>query len=114
MKTTVKLLCIILVLCTLLSLTACGIAFGTYKLDSASMGGLTVSPGEMGMDTDEYYLEMTPFGTATFVFQGKEQEMKYGNGKIWPVDEEDEAVNMEIDGNAITLEMDGLEMVFKK
>lgn len=113
-NTVIKLLCLTLVLSTLLTLSACSLAFGTYKLDSASMGGLTVSLETIGMDPDECYLEMTPFGTAVMVFQGEEKDMKYGDGKIWPADDEDDKVNFEIDGDTITIEMSGVKLIFKK
>ena len=58
---------------------------------------------------------MTPFGTAKFCMDGELMDMKYGNGKIWPVEEgEDEAVNFEVKSSEIIMEMDGVEMIFTK
>lgn len=111
-KTIVKLLCVALVLCSLLCLAGC--AMGTYKLDSASVGGLSVSLESVGMDPDDYYLEMSPFGTAVFCFDGEEKDMKYGDGKIWPADDEDDTVDMVIDGDEIILELPGVNLTFKK
>lgn len=114
-KNTLKILCLALVVCCIMSLAACSLAFGKYELDSASAGGMTLT-AEMFKDyMGECYIEMTPFGTAKFCMDGELMDMKYGNGKIWPVEEgEDEAVNFEVKGSEIIMEMDGMELIFKK
>ncbi len=114
-KNTLKLLCLAMVLCCVLSLAACSLAFGKYELASASMGGMTLNADMFADYMGECYLEMTPFGTAKFAYGDEVLDMKYANGKIWPADEgEDEAVNFEIDGNKIHMEQDGMQLTFEK
>lgn len=114
-KNTLKILCLALVVCCIMSLAACSLAFGKYTLSEASMGGMKISVAALGMDPDDCYLEMTPFGTAKFCMDGEMMDMKYAGGKIWPVEEgEDDAVNFEVKGSEIVMEMDGVEMIFTK
>ena len=114
-KNTLRILCLAMVLCCILSLAACSLAFGKYELDSASMGGMSLSADMFAEYMGECYIEMSPFGTAKLTYGGETMDMKYADGKIWPVEEgEEEAVNLEVKGNTITMEMDGMELVFKK
>jgi hypothetical protein len=114
-KNTLRILCLAMVLCCILSLAACSLAFGKYELDSASMGGMTLTAEMFKEYMGECYVEMTPFGTAKFAYGDEVLDMKYANGKIWPVEEgEEEAVNFKVEGNKISMEMDGMELIFKK
>ena len=69
-KNTLKILCLALVVCCIMSLAACSLAFGKYTLSEASMGGMKINVAALGMDPDDCYLEMTPFGTAKFYMDG--------------------------------------------
>ena len=114
-KNTLRILCLAMVLCCILSLAACSLAFGKYELDSASMGGMTLTAEMFKEYMGECSVEMTPFGTAKFAYGDEVLDMKYANGKIWPVEEgEEEAVNFKVEGNKISMEMDGMELIFKK
>lgn len=114
-KNILRILCLAMVLCCILSLAACSLAFGKYELDSASAGGMTLTAEMFKEYMGECYIEMTPFGTAKFAYGDEVLDMKYANGKIWPVEEgEEEAVNFKVEGLTITMEMDGMELIFKK
>lgn len=127
MNKTMKLaLCLILVLSTVLCMAACGgdkdsIA-GKYIVYSMEMSGLTVE-GEMletalaasGMTVEDMYIQLNDDGTGTMTsMEGETSEMAYADGKIWSVDEPEEKVNFSVKGGKLTLEVEGIKMVFTK
>jgi len=126
MKKSVRMiLCLALVLASLFCLVACGGGSGSkssvagkYKFYSMTMEGETFKASDLedlGMDPDDIYLKLNKDGTGVMVMPGEdEMDMEWEGDEIWPEGEEDEAVEFSVKGGKLTMEQDGVEMVFKK
>lgn len=116
-----RIVCLMLVLVMVLSLTACGGITGRYTITSMEADGL-VYEGELlegilemiGMSTDDMYIELNDDGTGTMSVMGEVAEMRYDDNMIWPVESPDEKVPYEVSGDKLTLEIEGYKMVFEK
>ena len=114
-KNILKVFCMALVLCCLLSLAACGASLGKYTLVGAQMDEMTLSAEMLGEAAKDCYLELTSGSTAKFSLNGEVLDMEYADGKIWPAAEgKDAAVGFKVDGNKLYMEQDGIQMVFEK
>lgn len=124
MKNTLKIaLCLILVLSTALCLVACGddSITGKYTIYSVDDGTKTIKGDELetilsviGITTDSMYIELNDDGTAEMSVFGETAEMAYADGKIWPTNNPDEKATFTVDGDKLTIEIEGSTMVFKK
>lgn len=106
-------LCVALTVCMMLTLAGCGVA-GRYVLLEMSYGGISVSAEEAGMDADDCYIELESDGTAVMALNGEETDMEWEDDEIWAVGEEDSKAEFEIDDDILTIEVEGVEMVFEK
>jgi len=117
MKNTItKLLCVAMVLCMLLTFTACGVA-GTYVLSEAKINGEKYDLDEMedlGIDPDDCYIELKSDGTGEVSLFGEETDIEWEDDEMWPEDDEDDVLEFEIDGDELILEMEGQELIFVK
>lgn len=126
MKRTMKMaLCLALVLGLLVSMSACAILggnsnAGTYKLSSMEMMGMTLDVEALktnfGMSDEDLdmYVELRGDGTATMKADGEEAEMKWADGEIWPVEEPEEKAAFTIEDGVLTMEIEGVKMMFTK
>jgi len=108
-----SILCAALVACMLLTLAGCGVA-GRYVLKEVSYGGISMDAEDAGMDPDDCYIELKANGTGVMCMDGEEFDMEWKDGKIWPEDEKDEKVDFEVEDGELTIEAEGMEMVFEK
>ncbi len=108
-----SILCAALIACMILTLAGCGTA-GHYILKEMSYSGITISAEDADLDPDENYLDMKANGTAVLCMDGDETDMEWKDGKIWAEDEEDDKADFEIDDGELTIEVEGMEMVFEK
>lgn len=108
-----SILCTALIACMLVTLAGCGTA-GHYTLKEMSYNGITISADDAELDPDENYLEMKANGTAVLSMDGDETDLEWKDGQIWAEGEEDEKADFEIDDGKLTLEIEGMEMVFEK
>lgn len=112
-----KILCSALVAVMLLCMTACGNSIaGRYNFYSMEMDGVEItaeSLAALGGEL-EMYIELTDDGTGTMASEGEVIEMGWADGEIWPADDPTDKVAFEIDGDTLTMEQDGIKMVFKK
>ena len=67
----------------------------------------------MGEDM-EMYLELNSDGTAVLNMDGEITDMQWADGKIWPKDDTDDKVGFTVKDGVLTLEQDGMKMIFKK
>ena len=119
MKKTVRAaLCLSLVAILLVSLVACGGGVaGHYNLVSMEMGGQKMDIAALQAlagTSVEMYIELNDDGTGVMCMDGETTEMCYGDGMIWPVNDADDKVPFTVDGDTLTLEQDGMKMVFEK
>ena len=112
-----KVLCSALVAIMLLCMTACGSSVaGRYDFESMEMDGVKIiaqSLKDMGAEM-EMYIELEEDGTGTMASDGEVIEMGWEDGEIWPAEDPTDRVAFTIDGDTLTMEQDGVEMVFKK
>ena len=112
-----KVLCSALVAIMLLCMTACGSSVaGRYDFESMEMDGVKItaqSLKDMGAEM-EMYIELEKDGTGTMASDGEVIEMGWEDGEIWPAEDPTDRVAFTIDGDTLTMEQDGVEMVFKK
>lgn len=117
MKSMKKLLCTAMVLGMLLCMTACSSSIaGRYEFDSMEAAGETITADDLaalGSD-EEFYLELKSDGTGTLVAFGETNEMGWADGKIWPASDPDDTANYTYSNGTLTLEQDGMKLVFKK
>ena len=129
-------ICLMLALCMVMCFAACekdeddkksskSVA-GTYQFYEMTQDGETITMADLeeqldaaGMageiDMDEFcYLELDKDGTGILVLMGEEMEMEYDDEYIWPVDEADEKVEYTFKSGKLTMEQDGMKLVFKK
>lgn len=116
-KTIRKLLCLFLILATVSTLAACGSdRYGRYNLVSVSMNGQSFTIQELKDyigKQDDMYLDLRDDGTATMVFLGESSEMLWEDDKIWPKANASKA-SFTIEENTLTMDMNGITMVFQK
>jgi len=90
---------------------------GTYYFYEMTMDGETIDRDffeEYGRDYKEIYLKLNADGTGTLNSGEGDQEMEWEDGSIWPTSDPDDVAEMTVSGGKITLESDGMVMVFKK
>ncbi len=106
-----------------LCLSACGgnsdeaSEAGTYTLVSMTMAGVEYDLDDianMGVAADKVYVTLNGDGTGEMNDGTEILEICYENGKLWPVELPDEAVNYSISGNRLTLSLESTSMVFEK
>ena len=112
-----KVLCSALAVIMLLCMTACGnnIA-GRYNFHSMNMEGMEVTAESLkalGSEV-EMYIELEKDGTGTMASEGEVIAMGWADGEIWPAEDPEDKVAFTVDGDTLTLEQDGMKMVFKR
>ena len=119
MKKSVKaVLCLALVAILLVSLVACGGGVsGRYELTTMEANGQSIDIASLkalaGAEVD-MYIELFDDGTGVLKMDTETTKMTYANGKIWPTDSPDEAVPFTVKGDTLTMEQDGVKLVFEK
>ena len=118
MKKSVKaVLCLSLVAILLVTLVACGGIAGRYDLVTMEAGGQSMDIAALkaltGQEMD-MYLELNSDGTGVMKMDGETTEMVYDDSQIWPASDPDDKVAYTVDGDTLTIEQDGVKMVFKK
>lgn len=119
MKRTIKaVLCLILVMGIVCSLAACGNDIvGRYELIEMESNGQKLDIAALkslaGSDID-MYLELFEDGTGVLKMDGDTTQMSWADGMIWPTNQGDEKVAFTVDGDVLTLEREGVKLVFKK
>ena len=112
-----KVLCSALVAIMLLCMTACGSSVaGHYDFESMESDGIKItaqSLKDMGAEM-ELFIELEEDGTGTMANEGEVIEMGWEDGEIWPAEDPEDRVAFTIDGDTLTMEQDGVKMVFKK
>ena len=115
-KTFAIIISVMLIACTILSLTACA-SPGKYMLTEAKIAGATVNIEDaqklisgVGLD-GECYIELKFGGTGEMHILGKTTEIKWNGSELWPVDDEDAKMSFEIDGDELILDMDGIPLL---
>ena len=112
-KTISSMLCAVMILSLMLSLTACGIS-GTYALKKISYGGVTVDAETAGFDSSAYLLEMSSDGTAILHYDGGSQQMQWKDNTLWATDQENTKVTFHVEGDDLSFKIDGIKMTFTK
>ena len=115
------LLCLVL-LVSMLSLAACGgEASGRYTIASMEAQGMTIdgalldaSLAAIGCTKEDVYIEFRADGTGTLAAMDEVSEFKYEGTTMWPVEEPDNKVEFEVDGDSVIIEKDGASMTFTK
>ena len=108
-----RILCVALVACMLLTLAGCGVA-GRYVLKEMSYGGISMDAETAGVASGECYIELKANGTGVMCMNGEEADMKWKDGKIWAEGEEDSKVDFEVEDDELTIEIEGMKMIFEK
>ena len=124
MKKIVRILLCLALIAGMLSLAACGGSddvTGRYAISAMDMGGteidgamLDASLTAMGIEREDMYIELKADGTGVMSVMGEVAQMEYKDGKIWPVESPDEKVDFEVDGNELTISIQGMSMTFTK
>ncbi len=119
-----KVLSIVLTVALMLTLVACfagcgkkGGISGKWKLDYMEQGEMKLSISDlekMSGEKVEFYLELKADGTGVMNSMGEKTDMAYGDGQIWPAEDPSDKVPYKLSGNTLTLEQDGMKLVFKK
>ena len=113
-----KLLCVAMVLCMVLSLSACGfLVAGTYTLSGAEIQGEEYDADDLeslGLDPDECYIKLEADGTGEVNLFGDEMDIEWKDDEMWPEDDEDDIQEFEIDGKDLILEYEGEKLIFTK
>ena len=116
--------CISLILCAVMllgmvaCLAGCGKSIaGRYDLILMKQGDMEIKFKEMmeltGKEVDAY-LELNDDGTGLLKMDQDETKMKYADGKIWAEGEDEQKVPYKLDGSELSMEQDGMKMVFEK
>lgn len=114
MKRTLSIvLCVALIVCMVLTMAGCGVA-GRYVLVELSYSGVSVSAEDAGMDADNSYVELESDGTAVLCLDGDKTDMLWDDDQIWAAGKEDSKAALTVDDGVLTIEVDGIEMVFEK
>ena len=111
-------LCLSLVVILLVSLVGCGGGVaGRYNLVTMEAGGQSLDIAALqslaGTSAD-MYIELKSDGTGVMKMDTEVTDMVYADGMIWPAGSPDEKVSFTVSGDTLTLEQDGVKMVFKK
>lgn len=124
MKKTVKsVLCLVLVLSMFLCLCACSSdkggkssVAGRYNMVSMEMDGMVINLEDYAalLGDVEFYLDLKADGTGKLCSAGEIAEIEWNSTKMWPVEDPTDTIEYKVDGNVLTLEQDGMKMVFKK
>lgn len=130
-KTLRMILCLVLTLSLMTCFAACDLfgddeggssksgssIAGKYEFYSMTMEGETITAEDledMGADPSAMYIEINKDGTAILSTNGEETDMEWEDNMMWPADDEDDKAEFTVSGSKLTLEQDGMEMVFKK
>ena len=125
MKKTAKiLLCLVLVISLSATLIACGGSddiSGRYSISAMEMNGTKVE-GELlettlsmlGLSGSDMFVELNADGTGTMSILGQTQALEYADGQIWPTNNAAAKVPFEVDGNDLTIAVEGYTMTFSK
>ena len=117
-KTVSTVLCLVLVLGVVFSLTACGSnVAGRYELTTMEMDGQVIDIEKMKIlagEDIEMYIELTEDGTALLNMYVELTKMLWADGKIWPENDADDKIDFTIDGDILTMEQSGMKMIFEK
>ena len=109
-----KVLCSALVAIMLLCMTACGNNLaGHYNFYSMNMEGMEVTADALGGEV-EMYIELEKDGTGTMAAMGEVVEMGWADGEIWPIEDPTDKAPFTVDGDTLTIELEGIKMIFKK
>ena len=112
-----KVLCSALVAIMLLCMTACGNNItGRYDFYSMDMDGVQVTAESLealGSEI-EMYVELEKDGTGTMASDGEVIEMGWADGEIWPAEDPTDKAAFVVDGDTLTIEQEGMKLVFKK
>ena len=109
MKNSVKaILCLVLVVGVACTLAACSSVAGRYDLVSVNMDGVNQDASGLG------YIDLNEDGTGLMSISGEEFDMCWADGQIWPADDPDDKVSFSVDGDTLTLDLDGNTATFKK
>lgn len=130
--TTIKLLCITLLLCSLFSLYGCCCCLpngdlqekltgnsidGTYYLHEVVYEGTSFNQEQMenlGISTNDCYIRLNSNNTGMMRYNGESFSVCWNDSQIWPEGEPDESINYTISGKLLTLDIDGILLVLKK
>ena len=121
------LLCCTLLTGMLLCFAGCGAEpaaadiSGKYVLSSIRQGDQTASKEQLEamlaqneMSLEDFTIELKSDGTAIYNTFGIEQHLLYGDGKLWSEENPDIAYTYSVDGDLLTVEQDGAQMIFQK
>lgn len=90
---------------------------GTYYIYEMEMNGTVYDRDwmeENGKDYKEIYLKLKSNGTGVLNTGDEEEDMEWDEEYIWPEGNKDEAAEYTYSNGKLTLEADGIKMVFKK
>jgi len=112
-------LCLVMVLGLACTLAACGdgSVAGRYDMVSMEMGGTVIDIDTleaMSGSKVEMYIQLNEDGTGVLCSMGETVDMEWADGQMWPVDDPDDKVAFEVDGDTLTMEQEGAKMVFEK
>lgn len=117
-KTVSTVLCLVLVLGVVFSLTACGSnVAGRYELTTMEMDGQVIDIEKMKIlagEDIEMYIELREDGTAILKMNEEITDMLWADGKIWPKHNTTDVSSLVIDGTVLTMERDGFKLIFEK
>lgn len=128
MKRTAKLIvCMLLVLCTLLTFAACKKkgkndqaaqsepTASIYYLAGATYGDTTYTLDQLWIDDPaQNYIFFDVDNTGFMCLDYAEYYFEYADGQLWHELEPDTKINYILTGDALTLEQDGYKLVFTK
>lgn len=103
-------------------LTGCGKKgiVGTYKLESVSVSGMTVSVSDesastLGITPDSIKMTIKDDTTGAFTMDGEEADFTYTvDGSTIKITVDGETASGKIEGNKITIEIDGQSITLSK
>lgn len=109
-----KVLSMILVLSMVFVLVACGGkgAAGEYVLKSANVDGQEMKMEDLevaGVSVDSFKLVLNEDGTGVMAVMGQEQELTWDDKALTA---EGESINYTLNGDELSIEQDGMAMVF--
>ena len=120
-----SILCLLLALCMVMCFAACSdddddedeesIA-GNYAFHSMTSEGITMDADALettlGATADEFFIILNKDGTGTICFAGEVEEITWDEEEL--TDSYGDSIAYTIDGNLLSLEVEGVEMTFKK
>lgn len=84
---------------------------GKYTVSSLEADGMKIDPAALGMDTSSIYIQFNADGTGELSAMGENQSFTWEGNKMTA---NGETVEFQLSGNTITVEEDGVKMVFTK